>query len=132
MSTRQRWAAVLVAASLLAGLGACADRSIPNDPSPSVEPSEEAPVQGQVDVTGQFTALSAGDPRVLLLTGRDGTLLPVHFADGLELPTSTATVVVAVPDDFDAGDGDTELFAALALLTESTGEPLEVVSVDGV
>ena len=131
MSTRHRWAAVLVTAALITGLSACADRGIPSDPAPSIEPSQEAPVQGRVDVTGQFTALSAGDPRVLLLTGREGTLLPVHFADDLELPTSTATVAVAVPDDFDVGEDETALFAALALLTESTGEPLEAVSVDG-
>jgi len=133
MSKRNSWAAASGAALVVAVLAGCAadpgtGPTGPQPTPPAESPTSEAAMDDTVQVSGQLTPFSAGDPRTLTLTGTGGTLVAVHFADELVVPLGAATVLVSVPTDFEAGDSDAELFDALSALSSSTGEPLEVVA----
>ena len=118
---------MLVAAALLAGLSACADRGIPVQSPPTGAPSQEATEGASVEIAGAITALSSGSEEEFLLRVVGKGYLPITIDAGLGAPVRQAGVIVAVPDGFDTALTDDELFDALLEVTQESGESLIVV-----
>lgn len=131
MTTRHRWAATLVAATLLTGLTACADRGIAVQSPPTSEPSREASVApsltATVEIAGGLSELADSAEPAFVLNVPDQGYLPVQFAPGVEPDVRSSGAVIAVHEDFDTDLEGAALFTALEQLSMSLGEALTVV-----
>jgi len=143
--TRQHWWVVAILAVLAVGGTFLASvlTYVPDEPAASspptaaptarptdLPPSEEPAMNGRVTVSGQITDISepSADGSVLLRHVGIG-YLPIIFADGVSNPGFGATLVLAVPEEFEAVSDEAELFAQLIDFTMTDGAPLLVVEV---
>ena len=117
---------MLVAAALLTGVVGCADRSIPAEPPPTSEPSQEETEGASVEIAGSITALSSGSEEEFLLRVVGKGYLPITIAPELGVPVRQAGVVLAVPRDFDTTLTGDALYDALQQLAHDSGESLRV------